>query len=84
MSDIDGVSLKILTDWNSREYNCEGQKQASLQCLINTALEEQQKQIDTLNKVVEAAKPFMAHAINSSCPASIVFKFQEALAELKR
>ena len=53
MSDIDAISLKILTDWNSREYNCEGQKQASLQVLINTALEEQQNQIDKLNKYIK-------------------------------
>ena len=43
MEDKDSRSLKVLTDWNSKEYNCEGQKAASLQCLINDALIEQDK-----------------------------------------
>ena len=43
MIDKDSRSLKVLTDWNSKKYNCESQKQASLQVLINEALEEQDK-----------------------------------------
>lgn len=43
MIDKDSRSLKVLTDWNSREYNCESQKQASLQVLINDALKEQNR-----------------------------------------
>ena len=42
-SDRDSRSLKVIQDWNSREYKCEGQKAASLQCLINSALDEQDK-----------------------------------------
>ena len=36
-------SLQVLTDWNSREYVNEGQKAATLQVLINSALEEQNR-----------------------------------------
>jgi hypothetical protein len=41
--DADSRALKVLTDWNSREYKNEGQKAASLQCLIISALKEQDK-----------------------------------------
>ena len=41
--DIDTRSLKVLTDWNSKEYKSEGQKAASLQVLIISALKEQDK-----------------------------------------
>ena len=41
MKNKDIRSLKVLTDWKNREYKNEGQKAASLQCLINSALEEQ-------------------------------------------
>jgi hypothetical protein len=38
---VDARALKVLTDWNSREYTNEGQKAASLQVLIIEALKEQ-------------------------------------------
>ena len=41
--DVDSRALKVLTDWNSREYTNEGQKAASLQVLIISALKEQDK-----------------------------------------
>ena len=41
--DVDSRALKVLTDWSSREYKNEGQKAASLQCLIISALKEQDK-----------------------------------------
>ena len=41
--DIDSRALKALNDWNSREYKSEGQKTASLQVLIISALKEQDK-----------------------------------------
>ncbi len=41
--DIDSRALQVLTDWNSREYKNEGQKAASLQVLIISALKEQDK-----------------------------------------
>jgi len=43
MKTKDERSLKVLTDWNSREYKNEGQKAAALQVLINSALDEQDK-----------------------------------------
>jgi len=42
-SEKNSRSLKVIQDWNSREYKNEGQKAASLQCLINSALDEQDK-----------------------------------------
>ena len=40
---VDNRALKVLTDWNAREYKNEGQKAASLQALIVSALKEQDK-----------------------------------------
>ena len=45
-------------------------------------VEEQQKQIDKLNKVVEAAKTLLPYALQSSCEMSKVTNLYEALAEL--
>ena len=40
---VDSRALKVLTDWNSREYKNEGQKANSLQVLIISALKQQDK-----------------------------------------
>lgn len=40
---VDERSLKVITEWNSREYKSLGQKAASLQVLIIAALKEQDK-----------------------------------------
>lgn len=41
MKTVDERSLKVLTDWNGGKYKCEGQKEAVLHALINSALKEQ-------------------------------------------
>ena len=43
METVDERALKVIADWNSREYKSEGQKAASLQVLIISALKVQDK-----------------------------------------
>jgi len=62
MNDKDTRSLKVLTDWSSREYVNEGQKAASLQVLINSALEEQ----DYLTRVACAEAVLKEHGASAS------------------
>jgi hypothetical protein len=40
---VDERSLKVIQDWHSMESKNVGQHQAQLQCLINSALEEQDR-----------------------------------------
>lgn len=49
-NDIDSRALRVITDWNSREYKSEGQKAASLQVLIIAALTEQAAEVGTSDK----------------------------------
>ncbi len=43
MIDKDSRSLALVLEWGRTEYQNEGQKEAALQVLINTALQEQDK-----------------------------------------
>jgi hypothetical protein len=40
---VDERSLKVIQDWHSMESHSPGQQAAQLQCLINSALEEQDR-----------------------------------------
>ncbi len=62
MTDRDTRSLKVLNDWNSLEYKNDSQKAASLQCLINSALEEQ----DYLTRVACADSMLERHGARAA------------------
>ncbi len=49
---VDERALRVLTEWNGQKYQNEGQKAASLQCLIISALREQDR--DTRHACAEA------------------------------